>query len=683
MSERKVWLGAMEAVLLVAVALRAVNFGRLPPGLYRDEAYNGLDALDVLAGQFSLYFPANNGREPLFIYLVAASVGIFGRSPLAVRLPALFVGVLTVAATGALGRALFSRRIGVLAAAVMATLLWHVHLSRVSFRAVLLPLLVALAAWQAVLGARTGKQRRFWIAGVLYGLAFYSYTAARFSLAALVFFALYLWIVRPRTLGTEGRLLNHSVVQGFRVAVIACVLTLLPLVVYTLFHPATVLGRPGQVSITSPVIHHGDFWGTLWRHTLRTAGMFFVRGDRIWRHNFPARPVFDPLIAAGFIAGMGIALRQARRCWEWGFVLLWMGVMVLPTLLAEDAPHFLRGVGVLPIVAFLPAAGLSWFADKVQQWPWLGKTLSHLRPVRQYISACVLLLPLLFALINTVWSYFYRYASDPMAGYWFEQGIVALASDVNRFLGVGWDGRRMQYEGSIEERRVYLEPRFWYEWPQVRFLIADLAAVSVGLEGMPAAGPVAVFVWPYDEWQRAWDLLPHPAEIQVVQGPISQGDRDPAPYVTYVAFVCLPSPGTGPSLAKFANGIELLDVAVSLPPAGQEVTVELRWRAARETSQDYTVFVHYLRDGVRIGQGDGPPAGGYYPIDQWRSGDIVHDLHPIPGVEEVLPGRDTLIVGLWQPHTGIHLDVLDAAGHPIGRWVELPVLERVERDNAR
>ena len=104
------------AVLLVATALRLTALGDVPPGLYHDEAYHGLDALDILRGHFSLYFPANNGREPMFLYLVALSVGLLGKSPYALRLVSVPIGILTVAATAAMGKALFSRRVGLLSA---------------------------------------------------------------------------------------------------------------------------------------------------------------------------------------------------------------------------------------------------------------------------------------------------------------------------------------------------------------------------------------------------------------------------------------------------------------------------------------------------------------------------------------------------------------------------------------
>ena len=151
-------------LLLVGAGLRLWDVGNTPPGLYHDEAQNGLDALAVLeTGRIPLYFPANNGREPLFIYLITISIAVLGRSPLAVRLPAFFVGFLTLAATYDLAKVLWGRRAGRWALAVLAVTFWHVHLSRVGFRAVLLPLFTALFLAQAVRALRTGKMRH-WVA---------------------------------------------------------------------------------------------------------------------------------------------------------------------------------------------------------------------------------------------------------------------------------------------------------------------------------------------------------------------------------------------------------------------------------------------------------------------------------------------------------------------------------------
>ena len=71
----------------LAAALRFYRLGEWPPGPYRDEAYNALDALDVLRGQHALFLPANNGREPFYIYLVALSIALLGPTTLALQLP--------------------------------------------------------------------------------------------------------------------------------------------------------------------------------------------------------------------------------------------------------------------------------------------------------------------------------------------------------------------------------------------------------------------------------------------------------------------------------------------------------------------------------------------------------------------------------------------------------------------
>ena len=55
----------LMGVILVAAALRLWKLDVLPPGLWYDEAVNGVDTRMVLSGKgFPLYFAANNGREP-------------------------------------------------------------------------------------------------------------------------------------------------------------------------------------------------------------------------------------------------------------------------------------------------------------------------------------------------------------------------------------------------------------------------------------------------------------------------------------------------------------------------------------------------------------------------------------------------------------------------------------------
>src|SRR5512143_4375677 len=95
---------AFLLIVMVALALRVYAIDRLPPGLFGDEAVAGLDALDVLAGDFAIWFHAHLGREPLYVYLVALSYAAFGVSALATRLPAIVAGLLTIPAAFLLTR---------------------------------------------------------------------------------------------------------------------------------------------------------------------------------------------------------------------------------------------------------------------------------------------------------------------------------------------------------------------------------------------------------------------------------------------------------------------------------------------------------------------------------------------------------------------------------------------------
>lgn len=671
-----IFLAAGTLILLLAAALRIPALGQVPPGLYHDEAYYGLDAVDVLRGHLQLYFPANNGREPLFIYLAAGMIDLLGRSPFALRLTSAFVGMLTVAATAAAGRALFSRRVGLLAAAVLSVTLWHVHLSRVGFRAVTLPLIIALTLWVGARAARTGRSRLWLATGALYGLSFYTYTAARFTPVALAAFGLY-------ALALWGPRAFRPCARGLGLAVLAAAVVLAPLAAYTAFHPDVVLGRPDQVSIWNPAISGGDPWGLLGRQILQTLGMFFVRGDRIWRHNVPWRPVFGPLLGAASLLGVGMALTRRGKPPEAmarAFPLLWTVVMALPTVLAEDAPHFLRAVGMLPVLAFLPALGL----DALMQG-------LHLRA--SPIGVVVTILAIGLELLGGARAYFGPYAHNPITGYWFERGAVALGADINRFLGVGWSGEASPFTPAAgPEGVVYLDPTLWEDWPQVRFLVAAPERVRVGLEATPEPSceigrlpgtqcgpgtelewrPTAVFLWPYGDWTRAWALLPHPADITVLEGPLSQHDRDTESFTTYLAFLATrPDPDASP-LARLSGGVEFLGATV-VPQEDGAVRVRLRWRASAPLAGEYAVFLHYRRDGQTVAQGDSPPARGRYPTPLWQPGDVLNDDHIVPGVGRPQPGRDELVFGLWTPQTGEYLSVLDEAGNPAGVEIRVPV----------
>lgn len=652
----------LGAVIGLAAALRFYALGQLPPGLYHDEAYNGLDALWVLAGARPVFFKANNGREPLFIYLVAASVAVLGRSPLAVRLVSAILGTLTVPATYLMTRALSTRRVALLAAAVTAVAVWPLGLSRVGFRTVAMPLFIALALWQLWSGCRTRRARSFAWGGLFYGLTFYTYLAARFTPVALL--ACGATVVAGAS--SDRKLLPR---RGLLIFVGIALLVAAPLMGYTLTHWDTVAARSYQVSVLNPDINEGHLASILVRHVGRTLLMFTARGDFIPRHNVPHRPVFDPLMGLAFLLGLAVALRHWREP-ENAFVFVWTAVMLLPTVLAEDAPHFLRAVGVLPVLFVLPALGL----DAV--WRFVAHRSSAT------LATTAVLLALTVSLGATVRDYFFRYAPSQAAYYNFEAGATELATEVNRFLGQGWTGTGPSRLGAYPApgpqgagRRVYLARRFWEGWASLRFLIPpspELILVPDQGDPEPLEGDdLLLILWPYEDNATVLRRLPPEVTVQAREGAWERGDLDPKArllYVTVRATKGIAPPGN--VSAAFEEGIRLAGYRLDALP-GNELRIGLYWQSTSWPSEDYTVFVHVLGPEGLVAQDDARPVQGYYPTSLWRAGDTVLDEHVVSLGEPFDPARHRIVVGLYQLETLERLKVLDDAGHVIGDSVHL------------
>ena len=170
-------LGGATIVLLAAI-LRLLWLDRFPPGLHYDEAAYGLQAIDLLQHpRLVLFFPAFTGREPLFIYMVATGFRLLGTSVFSLRLVAALIGVASVAATAVAGRALFGQGVGLLAAGLLASSFWHVVISRMAYRADLVPLVAPLAIWLLWRAWQRPSIRRGSLAGAAWGVLAYTYVS--------------------------------------------------------------------------------------------------------------------------------------------------------------------------------------------------------------------------------------------------------------------------------------------------------------------------------------------------------------------------------------------------------------------------------------------------------------------------------------------------------------------------
>ena len=445
--------------------------------------------------------------------------------------------------------------------------------------------------------------------------------------------------------------------------VLAALVVLVPLMVYVGTHGGAFLGRVGQVSIFNPVINEGDFWGTLLRHVGSTLLMFTNRGDFIPRHNVPLRPVFDPVLSVFFLLGLALCLSRFRQRAEHAFVLIWLAVMILPTILAEDAPHFLRSVGVLPVAFVVPAIGLDYLWRSLE-----NKTAAP-------VAAGAVALALVFGLGDTTIDYFGHHTGSQDLSYNFEAAAVDLATQANRFLGTGWDGTGLGVRGNPPSpgRHLYIADRLWQDWASVHFLASQSPNLTILGEGgkLPQvfSDEVMLILWPYEDYGQYLSLLPVGSTITAAEGSMERGDLDEEARLLYITYAATPATTpSGEPEARFEKGLTLVGHRLAAV-SPQELRLSLLWQAEAEIEADYTVFVHLMRDTAILAQDDSPPAGGYYPTSLWRVGDIVSDEHSLALPEPYDPGRHKLIVGFYQLETLYRLQVLDEAGKAVNDHV--------------
>lgn len=378
-------VGILFFLTLAVVILRFYRLGELPPGLFFDEGANALDALQVLQGKLAIYFPKNNGREPLGIYLMALAISILGRTELAIRLPTALASSGTVFAVFWLGWLLFGRDersgtakpwrgllVGGLAAGLMAVSLGQTVIGRTSFRVNFLPLLLTLCLALLWVGWKHRDWRRVALAGGCAGLLAYTYIAARFTPFLFLFFGLSFLIpwgrsepegetkgigfLAHRFSSLKSRLWAEWPLASVFVGVTSVVAA--PILVYFALHPTILFLRSSQISVFQPGSGMiGFLWAlvvNVWEHLLA----FGIRGDPSWRHNYSDQPLLNMWEAFFFWLGVGTA------AWRWKqphlrLLLFWLALLLLPAFLSRDnnVPHFLRMHGATPAVYLLTSVG--------------------------------------------------------------------------------------------------------------------------------------------------------------------------------------------------------------------------------------------------------------------------------------------------------------------------------------
>ncbi len=680
----------IAAILLAAAAFRLDRIASLPPGLFQDEAVYGVNAETILNGTLHIYY---GEREPLFEYLAAFVMLLLGRTPLALRVTAATVGLVGVAAGGAFARQLFGRRIGLLAAAGLASSLWLTTISRVGFRAITFPTVECLGLallWRAT---RTGRGRDFALSGAVLGLSLYTYLASRLLPFALVAFVVVSMILQREWMRKQLR--------GFVIAAATAVVVCLPLGAYALRHPEMLTGRPDQVALPGGAA----FYSALIANVPRTLGMLLFHGDENWRQNFSGAPVFDPLNGVVFLVGLVVALRW--RSPSALLALILAVVMLVPSMLSIDSPHYLRTEGAAAAIYAIWALGLVWLADGVAgrvsrpaptaviassaspiegplprafdrprgkpraanrtttERPTADRTIAtDLHPNLasgpagdriSLVASSVIAIAVVVAFARTGWTYFVDYARNPAvldafsadlaaAGRFLSASPIWLNDRANVFITDDYEINRGSIAFFLYPRLTPAERPGWLDERNIGTFFAQDSTIPLPV--VPSVYVVA------GDGQTTIDSL-GPAVQRTAW--IQDGSRH-AGRAIWAAPASADWFGE-PVGASFGRWLELERVVI------RSTTVGLRWRILAIPSYQPSIYVHVV-DGQDHTLATADQVVGF-AIERWRVGQEFVTWHPIHLPPGTAPATFKLSSGVYRKETGEREPAV-VAGHAVG-----------------
>jgi len=659
------WL--MVGILLIAAFFRFHAPDAVPPGPSHDE----LRMMDlgelIVQGQRPIHWKISYSAEPLYMYLLALVMPVWGFTPFGARLVTRFTGLLLIPVMHRLTRRLFGRHIALFTSGVVAVTWWPVFFSRVALRGITLPLVFTAAViclWRGLDlggGASRGAGRRprwGWLvaAGVLMGSTWYTFTAARGLVILLPVLLIYLGLLGALSL--QGLWRAALLTLGVAALVIA------PFVYEMQVHPGVPETRLDQLGGIIDRLMVGDLLPFA-RQAVRSLGLFAVTGDPNWRYNLAGRPVLGP--ALGLLAMLGVLLSIIRWQQARYFVLVtWLLLGLAPSMLTPDAPSFVRGIGALPAALVFPAIGAA------AVWRWI---LSRAGRGRRGLVALLFALLLLLNAMSTFRSLFVTWPAQPEVQDIYQAALTEAFRDLNRS---NVEGALWISEPFPDDRHLLLSKRVLHrETLDPHWFNADRALILPSPDG-PRRYLLPRFVEPdqvlFQRWMEDAVVImegrtPSSGQsayrvYQVEGGPWVE--RELSRLTAQSTTSLEPGGASAVSLpARFGDtitllGYELVDDRLTV---GQQLHLTVYWQVDGPVFQPLASFAHLLdRQNTIVGQYDGFDV----PPWQWEPDAVVGQVYRFPVSEGAQPGAHWLEVGLYDAQTQERLPVVDREGGTLG-----------------
>jgi hypothetical protein len=633
--DRRQWLLASTAILLVAFAARVIWLDRHP--LWWDEGLNVYFAHQSLTDLVAETRITHDANPPLYRLTLGRWIDLVGSTAFTLRLLSVVMGVSTVALALTLGRWLLSQRAALLGALLVALAPMQVYYGREakSYALATALAMVSTYVWARKLGYLGGSERsrgaiQWW---GIYVISTAAVIGTHYYLGLLVFWQ-GLWVVgeclwayvfggREVFQNAVGQLLRWVLAM----TAVALLLTPWVLIVFdTTTEMVTGVSENEPLSLGGYLVEVGNAFG-----------------------GGPGEGGTVSLIAGLVLADLGLFgllhIPSGRRR---AFVLTWIAVPVAAAYALQLAfsffsPRFLLHLG--PPIYLLAAAGVLRLGQRVRAVGSLA----------------------LVAVILAAWgvSLCHHYTQPPVAP---DIGRISRAEDPRpalaqlRQLARPNDALAYVYIWQVGYIHAY------YPQNELVFYRAHYTPGTVRqeLKGI------------FDSHTRLWRLgyrlegrspalarswLEAVAELNAYRVESTTFGRH---RLTLYVSPSFQTPGVKVSqgTASFGKRIKLTypTVEAQLKP-GDVVALPLEWQALTELDEDYKVFVHLgLPNRPPLVQEDSRPRNNLSPTAAWAAGETVVDRRALLLPATIPPGDYQVRVGLYRASDGARLPIVGTDG---------------------
>ncbi len=494
---------AALTITFVALVLRYWKLTAHPWMLSGIEAQLGLEGIYV-NDLFAVRWLTN---PTLPMYFTKATVAIFGRTALALRILSPLVGAATVDATYLIGSRLWSKQVGLLAALMLALSYTHIHYSRLGMSNIWEPLILLLSLGSIAIAWQSGKPTDALMAGGFVGLSAYFYTPLH--LLPIMLLALAGWAFIGRRLPQTNRPSWQPILIGAFFALIIATPQLRFFQQYpALFSErATLLGIESSGWVDNEIAVSGQSRSTIYlRQLWQATGSYNVLLDRDGSFN-PSIPLVNSFIGISLLLGLGVAIIKSNQVRYLILLIGYLVTIIFAAALLVELPTSHRLLSALPLVFLLAASGLDWLTQKLVALAG-QKERSYVKRLPQI----VLLITLFFGLLNVAF-YFTTYQN----AHRFGDRNTEIAFSVGNYLAALDQDWTVYFVGA---------PQMYANAPTISYLSADfhngfnLHDVTEGVEPPAAITRQSVYIFTpdhFDDFGRIQEQMPG-GEVEMVDG---------------------------------------------------------------------------------------------------------------------------------------------------------------------